>query len=257
MATVAALLDRRPALLALRRAFPRSTVRVLTARSPAHLDRLLRTTLIDAVVIGADAVRGPVIEALRREYAAIPIHLMLPLRSDDADVVLRAHRLRVAAVVIEGLDEPLLPALVGRHSVTSHRQLDLLPLAGSLHLTERLQRAAWEVIVLDAPRGIDTAGIAHRLGVSRETLSRQFAAGGAPSIKRAVDAVRLVAAGQLLGNPAYRVGDAARLLGFSSVSLLQRTARRTFGVAARAVAALDSGRITGALLDQAGAPDWS
>lgn len=257
MATIAALLDRRPALLALRRALPRSTARVLTARTPAQLDRLLHRTLIDAIVIGADSARGAVLESLRREYPGIPLHLMMPLRSDDADVLVRAHRQRVAALLVEGLDEPVLGGLVRRHSVEARRGADLIPLAGPLGLTDSVQRDAWRIVVTDAPLGLDSETLARRLGIARETLSRRFASGGAPTIKRAIDAVRLVAAAQLLGNPAYLVADAARLLGFSSPSLLQRTARRTLGVAARDIAGIDAGRFVALLCDGHGPPDWT
>lgn len=257
MATIAALLDRRVALVALRRALPRSTARVLTARTPAQLDSLLHRTLIDAIVIGADAVRGAVLESLRRDYPGIPLHLLMPVRSDDADVVLRAHRHRVATLLVENLDEPVLGGLIRRHTVVARRSADLLPLAAALRLTDSLQREAWRVAVVDAPLGLDTAAVARRLGVARETLSRRFASGGAPTFKRAADAVRLVAAAQLLGNPAYGVADAARLLGFSSASLLQRTARRTLGVAAREVAGIDAERLVTLLRDTDGPPDWT
>ncbi len=86
----------------------------------------------------------------------------------------------------------------------------------------------------------------------RETLSRRFAAGRAPSLKRAIDVVRLIAAAQLLGNPAYHVADVARLLRFSSVSSLQLTARRTLGVAARAVAALPTATLVESLGAESG-----
>lgn len=257
MATIAALLDRRPALAALRRALPRSTARLLTARTPVQLERLLHRTLIDAIVIGAESARGAVLEALRRDYPGIPLHLMMPLRSDDADVLLRAHRQRVSALLIESLDEPVLGALVRRHSVEARRRAELLPLAEALQLTAPVQRGAWQLVVTEAPLGLDTESLARRMGIARETLSRQFASGGAPTIKRAIDAVRLVAAAQLLGNPAYRVQDASRLLGFSSASLLQRTARRTLGVAAREVAGIDAARFVTLLRDPARAPDWT
>ena len=257
MPAVAALLERRPALLALRRAFPRSPVRILTARSPAHLERLLDRHLVDALVLGSEAIRGQVLDALRRDYPALPILAYLQVRSDDAELLLRARRERVAGVAMEGIDEAVLPRLVGEHSLTARRTADLLPLGPALRLTDELQGRAWQIIVADSPSGLDTATLARRLGVARETLSRRFAAGGAPPLKRAIDAVRLVAAAQLLGNPAYQVADAARLVGFSSPSLLQRTARRTFGVSAREVASVDHGALTRTLLGDTGARDWT
>jgi AraC-like DNA-binding protein len=243
VAAVAALLERRPAILALRRALPRGEWPLFTARSPAHLATLLQRHCFDAIVIGQDAARGPVLDALRRDFPALPLVLYLPVRSDDADLLRRMHRERVAAIAVEGLDEPLLPRILGRHGLTARRLADLLPIAEQLELTDELQRRVWELIIARAPSRLRTTTIAKGLKVRRETLSRRFSAGGAPSLKRAIDAVRLIAVAQLLGNPGYRVEDAARLLGFSSVSLLQQTARRTLGVSARAVAQLDARRI--------------
>ncbi|MGH7592872.1 MAG: hypothetical protein ACRELE_03335 [Gemmatimonadales bacterium] len=239
MAGVATLLERRPAVQALRRALSRSAWRLFVGRSPAHLATLLHGQCLEAIIIGHQAARGPVLDALRRDFPGMPLVLYLPLRSDDAELLSRAYRERVTAIAVEGLDEPVLARRLARYSVTARRQAALLPLAERLDLTDDLQRRAWALIVARAPQGLDTATLAGLLHVRRETLSRQFAAGGAPSLKRAIDAVRLVATAQLLGNPAYHVADAARLLRFSSVSLLQATARRTLGVSVRKLATLD------------------
>jgi AraC-like DNA-binding protein len=256
MAAVAALLERRPAILALRRALPHGDWPLFTARSASHLAALLHRHCFDAIVIGQDAARGPVLDALRRDFPVMPLLLYMPVRSDDADLLCRLHHERVAAIAIEGIDEPLLPRIVGRHGLTARRMADLLPLADRLDLTDDLQRRVWSLIISQAASRLDTTKIARQLGLRRETLSRRFAAGGAPSLKRAIDAVRLVAAAQLLGNPGYVVEDAARLLGFSSVSLLQHTARRTFGVSAREVATFDANRI-GETLTAGHRPTWA
>lgn len=253
MAAVAALLERRPAVLALRKALPRAEWPLFTARSPSHLATLLHQHWFDVIIIGQDAARGPVLEALRRDFPAIPLLLYIPARSDDAELLRRMHRERVAGVAIEGIDEPVLPRLLARHSLTARRLADLLPLAKRLDLTDELQRNVWELIIADAGYHLDTQWLADQFDIRRETLSRRFAAGGAPSLKHAIDAARLVAVAQLLGNPGYRVEDAARLLGFSSVSLLQQTARRTFGVSAREVATLDRDRIAEKLVGKGGA----
>ncbi len=253
---VAALLERRPAVLAARRAFPASAARLLTARSPTHLAAILSRNVLEAIILGAESVRSPVLASLRREFPGVPVVVYAPLRSDDADLLLHARRERVAALAVEGLDEPVLPRIVRRVGLTARRRDELIPLAGRLRLTDPLQLAAWDEVVAAAPLGLTTAALARRLKVRRETLSRGFAAGGAPSLKRAIDAVRLVAAGQLLGNPGYLVADVARLLGFSSASLLQRTARRTFGVSARGVAALDSSRLAAALVTGGAPAGW-
>ncbi len=234
---IATLLDRRPPLQTLRRRLGRS-VRVLQGRTPAHLVTLLHRELLDLVVIGGGAARGPIFDWLRRDYPALPLLWYAPVRTDDATLLHALGRERVVGVAVEGVDDPALSRLVARHGVTARRVRALRPLAASLQLQDDFQQRAWSWLVREAPNGLSTAALAAHLGVSRETLSRRFAAGGAPGLKRAIDAVRLFAAGGLLGNPAFGVEDAARLLGFSSASLLQRTARRTLGVAARELTTL-------------------
>ena len=246
---VAALLERRPAALAARRALAQGGVRLVLVRSPAALATLLHHELLDAVLVGLEAARGPVLDALRRDYPAVPLILCGPVRAEDAALLQRAARSRVAGLVVEGLDEPLLGRLLARQGMTARRRDALLPLAPALGLTDPLQQRAWEVVVSEAPSGLETATLAARLEVARETLSRRFAAGGAPSLKQAIDTVRLVAASQLLGNPAYGVADVAHLLGFSSPSLLHRTARRTLGVPLRDVAHLEGPRLVDRLRD--------
>lgn len=244
---VAALLERRPAALAARRALAQGGVRLVLARSPVALATLLHHELLDAVLVGLEGARGPVLEALRRDYPAVPLILYGPVRAEDAALLHHAARARVAGLAVEGLDEPILSRLLARHGMTARRREALMPLAPALGLTDALQRSAWELVVTEAPSGLETAALAARMEVARETLSRRFAAGGAPSLKQAIDTVRLVAASQLLGNPAYRVADVARLLGFSSPSLLHRTARRTVGVPLREVAHLDGARLVARL----------
>ncbi len=236
MATaVAALLERRDALVALRRALSVRDQPVYTARTPAHLDALLRRHLIDAVVLGADAVKAGTFAALRDEFGAIPVFCLAPIRSDDAGMIRRLER-SGARVLVEGVDEPIAATRLRRHGLTARREDALLPLTAALRLETTLQRDVWGIVVAEAPRRLTTAALAERIGISRETLSRRFSAGGAPRLKRVIDAVRLVAAGQLLSCRGYRVADVAELLGYSSVGLLQRTARHGAASSARGLA---------------------
>lgn len=234
---VAALLERRTALLALRRALPGRPARVFTARDAAQLDHLLRRHLVDGVVLSMRAARAGTFAALREEFGRLPVFCLAPIRSDDAGLVGRLERAG-AIVLLEALDEPILERVIRQHGLTARRVEALLPLADELDLTSPMQRAAWELIVRDAPAGASTSGLAARLGLGRETLSRRFGAGMAPSLKQATDAVRLAAAGQLLGCRGYRVREVAELLGYSSASLLQRTARRLVGGGARRLGVL-------------------
>ena len=82
--------------------------------------------------------------------------------------------------------------------------------------------------------------MAQALGVSREYLSRQFAAGGAPNLKRVIDLARVAWAADLLGNPGYPVGVVARLLAYASSGHLAAAARRVTGVPPAQLADLGS-----------------
>lgn len=238
MATaVAALLERRPALLALRRALPGRPQRVFTARDAAHLDRLLRQHLVDGVVLGVSAARAGTFAALRAEFRVIPVFCFAPIRSDDGMLVARLERAG-AIMLLESLDEPILERVIRQRGLSARRAAALLPMADELDLTTPMQRAAWEIIIHEVPSRLSTTGLAARLKVGRETLSRRFGAGMAPPLKVAMDAVRLAAAGELLGCRGYLVTEVADLLGFSSVSLLQRTARRLVGGGARRLGTL-------------------
>ena len=76
-----------------------------------------------------------------------------------------------------------------------------------LRLTEPLQQAAWELLLGEVERPVRTTALARRLRVSREHLSRQFGAGGAPNLKRVIDLTRIACAAQLLANPGYSIPD--------------------------------------------------
>ncbi|HJX88092.1 MAG TPA: helix-turn-helix domain-containing protein, partial [Gemmatimonadales bacterium] len=92
------------------------------------------------------------------------------------------------------------------------------------------QRAAWELLLQEVERPVRTTDLARRLRVSREHLSRQFGAGGAPNLKRVIDLTRVACAAQLLANPGYSIPTVVRILHFASASHLSGTARRIANV---------------------------
>jgi transcriptional regulator GlxA family with amidase domain len=93
-------------------------------------------------------------------------------------------------------------------------------------------------VIARGGRPIRTSELAATLGVTREHLSRSFAAAGAPNLKRVIDLVRLLAAAELSKNPGYDVRDVARVLGFASASHLSSTAQRIVGTKPASLARL-------------------
>lgn len=229
MAVVAALLESRTALTALRRSMPAAGPGVVACRSLAGLRRLLDTRLTDAVVLTPSAAALPEVGALRSELPGIPVIAYAAFRPDDGELLLACRERGVVAVAVAGVDDPVVGEMVTRCSLTAARTAALAEGPRMLRLTEPLQREAWDVLVREVERPVRTESLARRLDVSREHLSRQFGAGGAPNLKRVIDLARIACAAQLLQNPAYRIGHVVKLLHFTSSSHLAGTARRITG----------------------------
>jgi AraC-like DNA-binding protein len=229
VAVVAALLDSRAALLALRRSLPPGRPGVVACRTPAGLRRVLDARLTDAVVLDPTVAAIADVAALRAGFPEIPVIAYAAFRPDDGELLLACREHGIAAVAVAGVDDPVVGDLVTRCSLTAARTRALADGPRMLRLTETLQREAWDVLVREVERPVRTTSLARRLRVSREHLSRQFGAGGAPNLKRVIDLARIACAAQLLRNPAYRISHAVRLLHFTSSSHLAGTTRRITG----------------------------
>jgi AraC-like DNA-binding protein len=237
VAAIAALLESRTALAALRRTLPKGGPRVVTCRSAAGLRRVLETRLVDAVVLAPAAVAPSDLAELRNRLPGVPVVAYAPFRPDDGDLLL-ACRKQSVRVAVEGVDDPVVGEMVVRVSVTAERRRALADAPRLLRLTEPLQRSAWSLLLGEVERPVRTTDLARRLKVSREHLSRQFGAGGAPNLKRVIDLTRIACAAQLLANPGYSIPIVVRLLHFASSSHLSGTARRIANVTTGGLGAL-------------------
>ena len=229
MAAVAALLESRTALIALRRTLPRGGPGLVTCRGLANLRRLLESRLVDAVVLALTPALLPELAELRRQLPGVPVVAYAPFRPDDGELLL-ACRKHAVPVAVEGVDDAVVGEMVVRTSLTAERRRALADAPRILRLTEPLQRSAWSVLLGEVERPLRTSELARRLAVSREHLSRQFGAGGAPNLKRVIDLTRVACAAQLLANPGYSIPTVVRLLHFASSSHLSGTARRIANV---------------------------
>jgi AraC-like DNA-binding protein len=233
MAAIAAALESRGALASLRRSLPSGGPGVVTCRTPAALWRLLERTLVEAVVVFPDPSWLAELTALKEQLPGIPVVAYGPFRPDDGEMLLACRGQGVVSVAVEGVDDPVVGEMIVRRSVTAQRRRALADAPRLLRLTEALQRRAWDVLLGEVERPIRTDGLARRLEVSREHLSRQFGAGGAPNLKRVIDLTRIACAAQMLENPGYSVPTVVRLLHFASSSHLSSTARRIANVPTR------------------------
>ena len=224
----------------LRRAFSRRRARLIVARSADAAERALRTTLIDAVIVDlvANSEDAWAATALARELPSIPFFALVTPRLADSASLGRAASLDAADLLIEGIDDAAVRELVEPQAFTARFAAALRLGHAELGLESLLQQRAWEEVVAAGGRPVRTDAVAAALAVTREHLSRAFAASGAPNLKRVIDLVRLIAAAELAKNPGYDLADVAAVLGFASPSHLANTAQRVAGIRAASLTRL-------------------
>jgi AraC-like DNA-binding protein len=248
MAAVAALLESRAAALALRRSLPRDGARAVSCRSLTGLRGLLERRLVEALVITPTPEFTEELPVLRAMHPFLPIVAYGPFRPGDGALLLACRHAHVTAVAVEGVDDAVVGDIVVRCSMTAARRLAMADAPRVLRLTEPLQRQAWDYLLGSVEKPVRTTQLARHLSVSREHLSRQFGAGGAPNLKRVIDLTRIAAAAQLLRNPGFGVATTVRLLHFASSSHLAGTARRIAGVGTAELGRLGPRGVLGAFV---------
>jgi transcriptional regulator GlxA family with amidase domain len=175
---------------------------------------------------------------LAGEFPSIPFLLMTGLLPHDAPLIGRAMELGLAELLVEGMDDAIARDIVLRRAFSSRFERALVQPPRMLCLDTPLQLAVWQSVVRRAGRPVRTDQLARELGVSREHLSRSFAVGNAPTLKRVIDLVRLLAAAELAKNPGYDIRDVAEVLGFASSSHLSGTTQRLVGARASSLTRL-------------------
>lgn len=216
---------------AMRAALPRRRVRLLLARTPAELEASFRTELVDAAIVDLASANDETWRAagLALEFPSVPFFGLLALRAVEATTLAQCVTLDFADVLVETVDDALCRELVIRSGYSARFARALHDPPAPLELDTPLQQAAWRGIVAWGGRPVRTQHLADALGVTREHLSRTFAADGSPNLKRVIDLVRLISAAELAKNPGYDVRDVADVLDFASSSHLSSTAQRVVG----------------------------
>ena len=220
--------------------FSRRHVRTIGARNAAECLRTFRTTLVDVVLVDAGAPTDTLWEvaSLAREFPSTPFVAIVPLRAADAPTVARCVTLDLVDIIVEGVDDGAARELIAPHFFSARFAAALDAPPARLALTTDVQRETWRRIVAHTGRAVRTEELAAGLGVTREHLSRRFAADGAPNLKRVIDLVRLIAAAELAKNPGYDIRDVSAVLGFASSSHLSSTAQRVVGTKPGSLSAL-------------------
>jgi len=219
---------RRDARSAVKQGYPRGTGSVRLCRTVQGVERLLQQRLVDAVVLD---VRTCAAEGfgLPARFPRIPMYALSAVRPDDGSLLASCQRAGFAGVLVEGVDNAVAGEWIAARTAQVARRAALADAPRLLRLTDRLQLAAWEEVLRRAGVPTQTGHVALALRVTREHLSRQFGAGGAPNLKRVIDLARAACAADLLGNPGYTIRAVVRILGYASPSHLAGAARRVAG----------------------------
>jgi AraC-like DNA-binding protein len=237
---IALFTTRERARALMRAAFPRRRTRLVFARTTEELDAAFRAALVDAAVVDLAGAQEETWRAagLAREFPSVPFFGLLALRAAEAPALAQCAALDFADVLVETVDDAVARDLVLRHAFSTRFASALTEPPPSLGLDTPLQRSAWRSIVAWSGRPVRTQLLADAIGVTREHLSRTFAADHSPNLKRVIDLVRLIAAAELAKNPGYDVRDIAAVLDFASSSHLSSTAQRVVGTKPASLARL-------------------
>ena len=238
---VVAVAGRDRAREALRRTFGRRHGVLTLVRSADECVEALRTQFTDAVLVdvGQSGEAPWAAAAVAPEFPSLPFFAYGPFRPNDAAVAARlCGPLEFADFLMDGVDDAVHRDLVQAAGFTRRLGEALAPVAAQVGLTTPLHQRVWAEIVARGGRPVRTAALAETVGLTREHLSRRFAAGGAPNLKRTIDLVRLMAAAELAKNVGYDLPDIARVLGFASPSHLSVASQRVFGIRSLSLARL-------------------
>lgn len=221
-------------------AFPRRRTRVLMARSAADFSAAFRETLVDAAVVDVGGAQDDTwrVASLARDFPSVPFFGLASLRAGEGPALAQCAAYDFADVLVDGVDDVAARELLGRLGFSARFAHALREPPEPLALSSPLQRETWAMIVSQAGRPVRTAELATVLQVTREHLSRTFAAEGSPNLKRIIDLVRVLAAAELAKNPGYDLRDVARVLCFASPSHLSTTAQRVVGTKPASLARL-------------------
>lgn len=223
-----------------RAAFPRRRVRLVIVRTAAELAQTFHAGLVDAALIdlGTASDDAWAAAACARDFPSAPFFAVTPLRSADGATLARCAALDFADVLVETVDDQAVRGLVLPLTFHARFVAALREPPAGLALSSALQRNTWNCLISHAGLPVRTDAVARVVGVTREHLSRAFAAAHAPNLKRVIDLVRLVAAAELAKNPGYDMRDVASVLGFASPSHLSSTTQRVLGLRPASLARL-------------------
>ena len=222
----------------LRRALPRRGVRMVSCRSIDRVLIVIQRELVDAVVVDVRKFGTEGALEIVENFPGIPVFALSQFRPDDGRLIAECRDGGIRGILVQGVDDAVVGEVLMANSASRLCRNALATAPRLLRLTESLQLRAWNEVLDRVGKPTTTSDIAQSIGHTREYISREFAAGGAPNLKRVIDLVRAAWAADLLKNPGYTVRTVSEILQFSSPSHLTGCARRVAGVASAELANL-------------------
>jgi AraC-like DNA-binding protein len=195
-----------------------------------QVERLLRQEVVEAIVVDVRAERSDRVFPLIGLYPGIPVFALSAFRPEDGGVMMSCRRAGMRGILVEGVDGAAAGEWIATRTAGRRRRQMLRDAPRLLRLTEPIQVRIWDEVLQRAGSRSRTSDLASAFGVTREHLSREFAAGGAPNLKRVIDLAQVCCGTDLLANPGYDVATVARVLGYASASHFSHAARRIAGV---------------------------
>jgi AraC-like DNA-binding protein len=211
---------------------------MVSCRTIDRVLTVLHRELVDAVVIDVRTFGVESALSLVESYSGIPVFALSAFRPDDGALIGACLDKGMRGIFVQGVDDAIVGETLMAKSASRNRRDALASAPRLLRLTEPLQMDAWNAVLENVGQSTTTSDIARKLGRTREYLSREFAAGGAPNLKRVIDLIRAAWAADLLKNPGYTVRTVSEILQFSSPSHLAGCSKRVAGVAAADLANL-------------------
>ena len=214
-----------------RASFPRRKARVILTRTARDFDAAFKANLVDAALVDVGGAHEETwrVASRARDFPSIPFFGVAALRAAEGPALAQCAAFEFTDVLVDSVDDSAARDLVTRQSYSARFARALHAPAPALGLHSPVQQAAWVFVVSHAGRPVRTSALAESLRVTREHLSRSFAADGAPNLKRVIDLVRILSAAELAKNPGYDLRDVAQILAFASSSHLSSTAMRVVG----------------------------
>jgi AraC-like DNA-binding protein len=217
---------------ALRRGLIRrgARARLAPCRSLDQVHRLLRREVVDAIAV--DIRRSTAAPALQliEQFPGIPLFALSSFRPEDGGAMVTLRRAGIRGLLVDDVDGVAGGEWIAARTASRRRHHLLRDAPALLRLTEPIQLKVWDEVLARVGSRADTADLAGSFGLSREHLSREFGAGGAPNLKRVIDLARICCGADLLENPGYDVGTVSRVLRYASPSHFAVASRRISGV---------------------------